>query len=170
LVGYRTSIAELCLQGDLEKIKYLISISSNPDQLLVSDIFAAERGHLHVIRYLHENSLLGQKGVSNASAMNAARGNHRHVLAYYHQDLNWPYLPDEFLGALEGGHVDLLEDMIQWGVPNFGTPKVDGSLSYSIEKAAGAGHLQVLKVRHGLFLLRLLQANNWTLGTEFYCF
>lgn len=99
---------------------------------------AAEGGHLHCLRYLHEN---GCPKSRSAFSM-AAKGGHLHVLEYLRIEMGLtPDPTDE--GICETAARQGRRDILEWAHSNFGC-----AWGRTCEYAAAEGHLACLQYAH----------------------
>ena len=99
---------------------------------------AAEGGHLHCLRYLHEN---GCPKSRSAFSM-AAKGGHLHVLEYLRIEMGLtPDPTDE--GICETAARQGRRDILEWAHSNFGC-----AWGRTCEYAAAKGHLACLQYAH----------------------
>lgn len=119
---------------------------------------AADRGHLHILVYLHEHGCPWRLWTSYCAARKghldvlryaldhgceydvgvmsiAARGGHKDVLVYLHDERQMPWAPSITDGAASGGHLDLLRYLVARDCP------WDVSAMHS---AASGGYLPII--------------------------
>jgi len=121
--------------GDLEIVKWLYTcanqsyIRRHPS---IYTVIAADRGHLEVLKYLHENGCFWDSD----ACIYAAKGGHLKVLQYLHDNgCRWNIDACAY-AASKGGHVDVLKYLHENGCSWY-----YNTYSYAIE----GGHLEVLK-------------------------
>lgn len=105
--SYKTA----CRQGRLDILQYLY-LSENESSTRwgtdSSDVidWAAERGHLQVVQWLHEN-LKG--GCSSAAMDGAAKRGHLHVVQWLHENRSEGCSKEAVYYATKYGHLDVLQ-------------------------------------------------------------
>ncbi|EGZ14588.1 hypothetical protein PHYSODRAFT_560883 [Phytophthora sojae] len=100
-------------------------------------VHAARQGHLHVVEWLHDNR---SEGCTSEAMDLAARGGHLHVVKWLHEHRDEGCTTDAMDGAAASGHLEV----VKWLHSN----RSEGSTTSAMDDAARNGHLSVVRWLH----------------------
>lgn len=129
-------------KGQLDVIKWLKETAGNVDETGVCEV-AAARGHLHILKFMHEWSKFeGHNFITSTHLVEAAANGHFHVVEWAHK--HW-YLANQhcrvgiFRAAVRGGRVKIVQFLR-------GNCTMNTFARADVEAAALAGHLEMVQL------------------------
>jgi hypothetical protein len=98
---------------------------------------AASKGHLHVVKWLHENRT---EGCTSKAMSSAAVAGHLHVVKWLHE--NRYEGCNEYTAAIatKNGHVDVVKFLLNHRITD-----IQNKLSKVLEFAVQCGHIEIVK-------------------------
>jgi len=141
-----------CKSGNIDIIKLLILHGANNwNSGLVS---ACEHGHENLIDFLCQKGANIWDQATRVACRNGQKKIAKKILKYY------PYCIDSaFHGACEGGHINLVNYLIYFGVPKWYIGRIS-NMDIGLYFACKNGHKEIIK------LLIKNGANNWKYGLQ----
>ncbi|RLN21123.1 hypothetical protein BBJ28_00001596 [Nothophytophthora sp. Chile5] len=126
--------------GDLEMVQFLQEHFPRAMPSAFQTNWAAERGHLAVIQWLHDNHMVHPLGCT-AYAMNRAASNgHLEMVQWLHEHRKEGCTTGAMNAAAEFGHLHI----VKW----LHSHRSEGCTTLAMDRAARNGHLNVVKWLH----------------------
>ena len=123
------------INGNLEMVKYLTGMGASCSTNAMN--WAAKRGHLDIVQWLHFNRL---EGCSTGAMNSAAEFGYLDIVQWLHFNRSEGCSTSAMDSASRNGHLDV----VQW----FHSNRSEGCTSCAMDLAAQNGHLDVVKWLH----------------------